>query len=85
MTERERQMAELEETLAELVATGLVLEYKEENTRTRYSINPRKLSEIRALLKAQSQSGRCHQLLSRWGDRRRDGLLRCHTVPPLPE
>lgn len=51
MTDTERQMAELEEVLAELVATGLVLERKGKDTRTRYGVNPRKVSEIRALLK----------------------------------
>lgn len=50
---RECQMAEVEEVLAELVATGLVLERKGKDARTRYSVDPRKLSEIRALLKEQ--------------------------------
>ena len=51
--ERERQMAELEleEMLAEFVATGLVLEHRGKGARTYYRMNPRKVSEIRALLK----------------------------------
>ena len=55
--ERQRQMAELEEVLAELVATGLVLECKGKDARTRYGVNLQKVSEIRALLKEQPQPG----------------------------
>lgn len=44
-------MAEVEAVLATLVATGLVLEHKGEDTRTRCGVNPRKVSEIRVLLK----------------------------------
>lgn len=50
---RERQMAEVEEVFAELIATGLVLEHKGKDARTRYGVNPQKVSEIRALLKEQ--------------------------------
>lgn len=50
MTETERQMAELEAVLAELVATGLVLEREGKDAQTRYEVNPWKVSEIRALL-----------------------------------
>ncbi|MGE0682001.1 MAG: hypothetical protein AB7P69_14020 [Candidatus Binatia bacterium] len=55
--ERERQMAELEEILAELVARGLVLECKGNDTQTRYDVNPWKVSEIRALLKERMREG----------------------------
>lgn len=65
MTERERQMAELEAALTELIALGLVLEQEGTDTRTCYRVNPQKLSEIRTLLNVQSQPRRRHRPLSR--------------------
>ena len=56
---RERQMAELEEMLAEFIATELVLKHKGKDGRTRYSLNPRKVSEIRALLKEWGRDPAC--------------------------
>ena len=46
--QRARRMAELEAVLAELVATGWVLEQKGTDGRTRFGVNPQTLSDIGA-------------------------------------
>lgn len=46
-----RQTANVKEALAELVAKGLVLEYKGVDSQTHYRINQDKYGEIQALLK----------------------------------
>ena len=46
--QRARQMADLEAVLAELVATGWVLEQKGTDGRTRFGVNPLTLSDIGA-------------------------------------
>jgi hypothetical protein len=46
--QRARQMTELEAVLAELVATGWVLEQKGTDGRTRFGVNPQTLSDIGA-------------------------------------
>jgi hypothetical protein len=45
------QVGNIKEALAELVAKGLVLEYRGKNSQTHYRTNQRKHEEIQALLK----------------------------------
>lgn len=63
--ERESQMAEIEAVLAGLVAAGLVLEHRGKDARTRYGVNPRKVSEIHALCKEWGRALACQGPLFR--------------------
>ena len=73
--QRACQMAEVEAMLAELVATGVVLEVKGKDGRTRYGVDPQTLSETGAHLKEPLEPGRGHRLLARRMHRRCNGGL----------
>lgn len=73
--QRACQMAEVEAVIAELVATGVVLEVKGKDGRTRYGVDPQKLSEIGTYLKEPFEPGRGHRRLARRRHRRCKGGL----------
>ena len=73
--QRARQMAEVEAVLAELAATGMVLAEKGKDGRTRYGVDPQKLSEIGAHLPESLGPGRAHPRLARRRHRRHNGGL----------
>jgi hypothetical protein len=52
-----KQMAQVRESMAHLVAENLVLERRGKDSRTHYRINPRQMKKIRELLKQGGGAG----------------------------